>query len=199
MCDSGYSPQSVSVRISVFRLFFGFIKRNRIVCTLLCWACFAQRICWSHPYLCTYQQCILFYETDFTVTVEFITVLTSPPVYPHLVCSHFFTIVTEACLCISVLVTFLSSKYPGWNYLVVDYYFVLKFHKLKKMLMNVYLVYIFTAWFCSWLLLAPPHCILLSWVSFLVIILSIISGFSNDLFFLVTNSFLCMFKAFIFF
>lgn len=50
-------------------------------------------------------------ERDFTSTVEFITVLTSSPVYPHLVCSHF--LVTVTCLCISVLVTFLCSKYPG--------------------------------------------------------------------------------------
>lgn len=71
-------------------------------------------------------------ERDFTVTVEFITVLTSSPVYPHLVCSRFFITVTKACLCISVLVTFLSSKYPGWNCLVIDYYFALKFHKLQK-------------------------------------------------------------------
>ena len=167
------------------------------MCTLLCWACFVQHICWSHPYLCTYQQFILFYEGDFTVTVEFITVLTSSPVYPHLVCSHFFVTVTKACLCISVLVTFLSSKYPGWNYLVIDYYFVLKFHKLKKKSneclfgLYIYCLVLLMAASCS----SSLHSSELSFVFSHHI--SIISGFSNDLFFLVTNSFFCMFKVFI--
>ena len=101
-----------------------------------------------------------------------LSILTSSPVYPHLVCPHF--LVTVTCLCISALVTFLCGKYPGWNYLVIDYYFVLKFHELKKILMS-FILLIVASYSSS--LHASAFSLFFSYH------ISITSGFSSDLFF----------------